>query len=172
MMRKPALLRFVGIFFLLTSFALAQGGELHFCIKADPKTFDPIKVSDDHSEVIRYLTGGVLVRVNRQTQQLEPELATSWKISDAGRTITFTLRQNVFFSDGTPFTADDVAFTVKQLMDPNLHSVTGDQFRSGNGDVQTKIHSKNKISITFPAAIAGLDRQFDQVAIMSATSPK
>ena len=32
--------------------------------------------------------------------------------------------------------------------------------------------SANKISITFPGAIAGLDRQFDQVAIMSAKSPK
>jgi peptide/nickel transport system substrate-binding protein len=169
---KHVPLRFVAVLLLLASFAFAQGGELHFCIKSDPKTFDPIKVSDDPSEVVRYLTGGVLVRVNRQTQQVEPELAASWKISDAGRTITFTLRQNVFFSDGTRFTADDVAFTVKQLMDPNLHSVTGDQFRSGTGEVQTKIHSANKISITFPAAIAGLDRQFDQVAIMSATSPK
>jgi peptide/nickel transport system substrate-binding protein len=172
MIGKHIPLRFAAVFLLLASLAFAQGGELHFCIKADPKTFDPIKVSDDHSEVVRYLTGGVLVRVNRQTQQLEPELATSWKISDAGRTITFTLRQNVFFSDGTRFTAEDVAFTVKQLMDPNLHSVTGDQFRSGSGDVQTKVRSANKISITFPGAIAGLDRQFDQVAIMSATSPK
>lgn len=172
MMRKFASVRRLTFIVLLTSMAFAQGGELRFCIKSDPKTFNPITVSDDASEVVRYLTGGVLVRVNRQSQQLEPELATSWKISDAGRTITFTLRQNMYFSDGTPFTADDVAFTVKQLMDPNLHSVTGDQFRSGNGNVQTKVLSPNKISITFPGAIAGLDRQFDQVAIMSVKSPK
>jgi peptide/nickel transport system substrate-binding protein len=38
--------------------------------------------------------------------------------------------------------------------------------------VQIKVISPNKISITFPGAIAGLDRQFDQVAIMSAKSPK
>jgi peptide/nickel transport system substrate-binding protein len=172
MMRKLASVRTLAVVLLLTTLGFAQGGELRFCIKSDPKTFNPITVSDDASEVVRYLTGGVLVRVNRQSQQLEPELATSWKITDAGRTITFTLRQNTYFSDGTSFTADDVAFTVKQLMDPNLHSVTGDQFRSGNGNVQTKVHSPNKISITFPGAIAGLDRQFDQVAIMSAKSPK
>jgi peptide/nickel transport system substrate-binding protein len=172
MMRKFASIRLLVALLLLTSLALGQGGELRFCIKFDPKTFNPITVSDDASEVVRYLTGGVLVRVNRQSQQLEPELATSWKVTDGGRTITFILRQNTYFSDGTPFTADDVAFTVKQLMDPNLHSVTGDQFRSGIGNVQTKVHSPKKISITFPAAIAGLDRQFDQVAIMSAKSPK
>ena len=172
MMRKSASIRLAVVLLWLASFAFAQGGELRFCIKSDPKTFNPVMVSDDASEVVRYLTGGVLVRVNRQTQQLEPELATSWKITDQGRTITFNLREKMYFSDGTPFSAEDVAYTVKQLLDPNVHSVTGDQFRSGNGNVQTKVLSPNKISITFPAAIAGLDRQFDQVAIMSAKSPK
>jgi peptide/nickel transport system substrate-binding protein len=38
--------------------------------------------------------------------------------------------------------------------------------------VDTKIISPNQISITFPAAVAGLDRLFDQVAIVSAHSPK
>ncbi len=172
MMRKRASIRWVAVLLLLASFAFAQGGELRFCIKSDPKTFNPVLVSDDASEVVRYLTGGVLVRVNRQTQQLEPELATSWKITDQGRTITFNLREKMYFSDGTPFSAEDVAYTVKQLLDPNVHSVTGDQFKSGNGNVQTKVLGPNKISITFPGAIAGLDRQFDQVAIMSAKSPK
>ncbi len=172
MMRRRASIRLVAVLLLLASFAFAQGGELRFCIKSDPKTFNPVLVSDDASEVVRYLTGGVLVRVNRQTQQLEPELATSWKITDQGRTITFNLREKMYFSDGTPFSAEDVAYTVKQLLDPNVHSVTGDQFKSGNGNVQTKVLGPNKISITFPGAIAGLDRQFDQVAIMSAKSPK
>jgi peptide/nickel transport system substrate-binding protein len=57
-------------------------------------------------------------------------------------------------------------------MDPALHSPTGDSFRSGPGKVETKIISPTQISITFPAAVAGLDRLFDQVAIVSAHSPK
>ncbi len=172
MLRKFAPVRWFVLVLWLSSMAFAQSGELHFCLRSDPKTFNPLIVADDASETVRYMTGGVLLRVNRQSQQLEPELATSWKVTDAGRTITFTLRNNLYFSDGTPFTAEDVDFTVKQLMDPKLHSVTGDQFLSGKGEVQTKIFSANKISITFPGAIAGLDRQFDQVAIMSAKSPK
>jgi len=112
------------------------------------------------------------VRLNRQTQRLEPELATAWKVSKDGRTITFALRQNVRSSDGTAFSADDVAYTVQQMMDPNLHSPTGDSFRSGEGKVETRVLSGDKIDITFPAPIAGLDKLFDQVAIMSAKSPK
>jgi peptide/nickel transport system substrate-binding protein len=156
---------------LLVGSAAAQG-ELRFCLRAEPKTFDPMKVEDDPSAAIRYLTGGVLVRINRQTQVLEPELAHSWKVSKDGRQITFKLRSGISFSDGTPFSAEDVAYTVQQLMDPALHSPTGDTFRSGPGNTETKIVSSNEISITFPAPVAGLDRQFDQVAILSAHSGK
>jgi peptide/nickel transport system substrate-binding protein len=158
---------------LLAAPAVAQnGGQLRFCLRSEPKTFDPLKVEDDASVAIRYLTGGVLVRMNRQTQALEPELAQSWKVSKDGRQIRFKLRSRLSFSDGTPFSAEDVAYTVRQLMDPGLHSPTGDAFRSGPGNVQTKIISPTEIWVTFPAPVAGLDRQFDQVAVLSAHSPK
>jgi peptide/nickel transport system substrate-binding protein len=150
----------------------AQGGELRFCLHTEPKTFDPLKVDDEASASIRYLTGGVLVRVNRNTQELEPGLALSWKVSKDGRQISFRLRSGIYFSDGTPFSAEDVAYTVQQLMDPALHSATGDAFRSGTGSVETKVISPTQISIRFPAQVAGLDRLFDQVAILSERSSK
>jgi peptide/nickel transport system substrate-binding protein len=173
MNRRPPLVKFA-VFLLIAVSALAQapGGELRFCLRSEPKTFNPLLVADDASETVRYLTGGVLIRVNRLTQAPEAELATAWKISKDGRSITFTLRDKVFFSDGTPFTAEDVASTVRQMMDPKLHSPTGDAFRSGPGDVAVQVLAPNRVTVTFPAAVAGLDRQFDQVAIMSAKSPK
>lgn len=149
-----------------------HASELRFCLRSEPKTFNPVLVDDDASETVRYLTGGVLVRVNRQTQALEPELATAWKVSKDGRTISFTLRSGVFFSDGTPFTAEDVASTIERMMDPATHSATADAFRSGEGKVTATVTGKDRIAITFPAPVAGLDRLFDTVAIMSARSPK
>jgi peptide/nickel transport system substrate-binding protein len=131
-----------------------------------------LKVEEDSSGAIRYLTGGVLVRVNRQTQELEPALAQSWKVSKDGRQISFRLRSGISFSDGTPFTAEDVSYTVQQLMDPALHSPTGDAFRSGTGNVETKVISPTQISIRFPSQVAALDRIFDQVAILSQHSSK
>jgi len=157
---------------LLLGRAAAQGGELRFCLRTEPKPFDPLKVDDDASAAVRYLTGGVLVRVNRQTQELEPGLALSWKVSKDGRQISFRLRSGVSFSDGTSFSAEDVAYTIQRLMDPALHSPTGDAFRSGTGNVETKIVSPTQIVITFPAQVARLDRLFDQVAILSEHSPK
>jgi len=158
--------------FLAAQSAAQSGGELRFCIHGEPKTFNPLLVEDGQSEIVRYLTGGVLIRLNRQTQALEPALATSWNASPDGRTIEFHLRTGLHFSDGTPFTSEDVAYTVKALMDPQLHSPTGDSLRSGDGQVSVQTPSADTITITFPAPVAGLERLFDQVAILSAHSPK
>ncbi len=156
-----------------TGSAFSQSnGELRFCLHSEPKTFDPLLVDDDSSLSIRYLTGGVLARVNRHTQDLEPELAESWKISPDGKQITFKLRHGISFSDGSPFSAEDVAYTMQRLMDPSLHSTTGDAFRSSSGTVTSKVIAPDQISIIFPAPVVGIDRLFDQVAIMSAHSPK
>ena len=149
-----------------------SGAELHFCLHGEPKTFNPILVDDDASENIRYLTGGVLIRVNRQTQALEPGLAESWHVSRDGRKITFHLRKGIYFSDGAPFSSEDVAYTMQLLMDPQTHSATGDAFRSGQGAVDVQTRSPDVAVITFPALVAGLERLFDQVAILSAKSPK
>ena len=158
-------------FLVLRVLAVAET-QLRFSLRTEPKSFNPLLVSNDAEETLRYLTGGVLVRLNRQTQQLEPELAESWKLSKDGRQIAFKLRSGVVFSDGTSFSSADVAYTVKQLMDPSLHSSTGDAFRSGNGAVEVATPAPDRIVITFPVPVASLDRAFDQVAILSAKSPK
>ena len=158
---------------LVLAGGIAHGqSQLRFCLGAEPKTLNPLLVADEPSETVRYLTGGVLVRLNRMTQQLEPALATSWKVGGNGSAIRFTLRPNVRFSDGTPFSAEDVAYTVERLMDPALHSPTGDSFRSSDGKVRTQIVGESQITIVFPAPIVGLDKLFDQVAILSAHSPQ
>jgi peptide/nickel transport system substrate-binding protein len=159
--------------FLLLSGACLHaqwGNELRFCLHSEPRSLNPALADDDASETVRYLTGGVLLRVNRLDQKLEPELAKSWRIQDAGRTIVFQLRENVAFSDGSPFSADDVAYTMQTLMDPNLHSATGDAFRSGSGTVTTTVRGRYEIAVAFPDAVAGVARLFDQVAIQSRNS--
>jgi peptide/nickel transport system substrate-binding protein len=52
-----------------------------------------------------------------ENQKLAPGLATSWKAID-DTTWEFKLRKNVRFHDGSPFTAEDVAFTLKRV--PNV----------------------------------------------------
>jgi len=93
-------------------------------------------------------------------------------MSKDGRKITFHLRKGLAFSDGTPFSAEDVAYTMRLLLDPQTHSPTGDAFRSGEGTADIQTPAADVVVITFPAPVAGLERLFDQVAILSAHSPK
>ena len=58
-----------------------------------------------------------LIYRNPDTFKLEPLLATEWKQPDP-TTIEFTLRPGVKFHDGSPFTADDVVYTINLIADP------------------------------------------------------
>ena len=49
--------------------------------------------------------------------KLKPLLATAWQVPDP-TTIEFTLRPGVTFHDGSPFTADDVVYTLNLVADP------------------------------------------------------
>src|ERR1017187_2837967 len=169
--RRPVLLLVLLALANTPALGAQWGGELRFCIRSEPRSFHPALADSDAAETIRYLTGGVLVRVNRGNQQLEPELATSWKIENGGRSIVFQLRPGVFFSDGTPFSAEDVVYTMNVLLDPALHSATGDTFQAGGGAIQTMQRGKYQVAVVFPEPVAGAARLFDQVAILSHNSP-
>ncbi|MFF9477017.1 ABC transporter substrate-binding protein [Streptomyces roseolus] len=55
--------------------------------------------------------------------KLKPALARELPhISDGGRTYTYTLRDDVTFSDGTRFTAKDVVFTYRTILDPKTNN--------------------------------------------------
>ena len=155
-----------GLLALAASVHAQPSGELRFCLRADPKTFDPLLASEDASETVRYLTAGVLIRFNRQTQKLEPELAASWQVRDGGKRIEFVLRRGVRFSDGAPFGPADVVATVRRLMTPDLGSPIADSFRPGGGAIRAEAAGQDKVSVVFSAPIAGVEQLFDQLAIV------
>ncbi|WP_083100134.1 ABC transporter substrate-binding protein [Pseudophaeobacter leonis] len=49
----------------------------------------------------------------------QPDLATSWSVSDDGRTITFTMREGVMFHSGNPVRAEDVEFSLRRVVTLN-----------------------------------------------------
>ncbi|MFD0275127.1 ABC transporter substrate-binding protein [Kitasatospora sp. NPDC127111] len=67
--------------------------------------------------LVQRLVFNTLTRYDDQLKP-QPELATSWQLTDDGRSITFKLREDVFFHSGRKFTADDVVFAVKNLQNP------------------------------------------------------
>lgn len=143
--------------------------ELRISITGDPKTFDPLQVIEDGDQTVSYLTSGVLVRVNRVTDALEPELAESWKLSDDGRSIAFHLRPGLKFSDNSPLDAGDVARTLNRALDPKEASPVGDAFQSSAGNPSVTVTSPLDITIAYAQPKPGLDRLFDTLPIAPRT---
>ena len=62
-----------------------------------------------------------LVRWGPMAQQIFPNLAVKWEITDGGKTYTFWLREGVHWSNGMPFTVDDILFWYNHvIMNPEL----------------------------------------------------
>src|SRR4051812_8379978 len=87
-----------------------RGGTLTASLRSEPHTFNRLGPNAQQAAVdaVTRLVHAPLVRLNRTTDQPEPWLAEKWTVSPDGRVITLTLRDGVTFSDGVPFTSDDV----------------------------------------------------------------
>lgn len=59
----------------------------------------------------------------------QPDIAESVDISEDKRTYTFKMKQDVKFHDGENMTADDVVFTIKSIMDPEVNSGRATEFQ-------------------------------------------
>ena len=99
-----------------------DGGSLNYGEYGRPATLDPITSNDMISMRITELIFNGLVGINEK-QEIVPELAERWEISEDGTFYTFYLRQDVMWhpkeeQEPTPFTADDVIFTYNIMMHP------------------------------------------------------
>jgi peptide/nickel transport system substrate-binding protein len=98
--------------------APVAGGTLVMARPADVFSFDPANAPDPPSVSVVLTIYDRLVQFPRHGSQILPDLATSWKYSNNRRTVTFTLRNGVRFSDGSPLTADDVVFSIQRAVNP------------------------------------------------------
>lgn len=101
---------------------LAQDpARITFGLPWDAITLNPIVEQDGVSYLVNLWIYDALIRLDTSLQPV-PELAESWTTSEDGLTWEIKLRQGVTWHDGTPFTADDVAFTVYKILDPTTQT--------------------------------------------------
>ena len=115
----PRILRFAFAAFAAIAICTASGAkdrEVSIGLKAAITSIDPHYHNlSPNNGMLRHIFEP-LIR-NDPNQKLIPGLALSWKALD-DLTWEFKLRKNVKFHDGSPFTAEDVAFTLKRV--PNV----------------------------------------------------
>lgn len=96
------------------------GGVLRLVIQPEP----PVVVAAFNQQgPTQYVSGKMFQSLMTYSTELEPQpgLAKSWDVSDDGTEITFHLQEGVTWHDGEPFTADDVVFSMGELL-PKVHA--------------------------------------------------
>jgi peptide/nickel transport system substrate-binding protein len=135
-------------------------------IRAEPRSFNRYVARDLTSDVISQLTQAALVKVDRTTGQLVPELAESWTLESDQTTYQIKLRPGVRFSDGTPFTAEDVVFSFAAIYDDRVGSVFADSLAVRGKRLTVTGDGRESVTIRFPAPFAPGLRILDGVPML------
>jgi peptide/nickel transport system substrate-binding protein len=112
----------------------SYGGTMVLGLQTDIGTFNVIRATDDitagllwyhiYRTPIDFLNGG-------DPPDYDPGLCTKWESSPDAKQWTFYLRKGVRWSDGAPFTVDDVLFTYDVIRDEKVENALRDVFIEG-----------------------------------------
>lgn len=92
----------------------AAGGELVFAIGYDQTLLDPLATTYNVDIIIHYNLYKQLYVVNEDGTGLDPQAAESYEVNEDATVWTFKLRDDIYFSDGTPIMAEDVVYSIQR----------------------------------------------------------
>ncbi|SET75977.1 peptide/nickel transport system substrate-binding protein [Natronincola peptidivorans] len=107
---------------IIEEYEPADGGTLNISVTRF-NTLNPLFNNNYSLFQLHHLVYEGLVSFD-ENMDIQPQLAESWNIADDGQSIQFTLRKDITWHDGQPFTAQDVIFTI-DLIKGNIRNVTG-----------------------------------------------
>jgi peptide/nickel transport system substrate-binding protein len=117
----------------------------------EPPTLDPhASPSAVTYQIIASVTENLLYK--GPDGKLQPWLAESWTTSKDGRSVTFKLRRDVKFHDGTPFNADAVKFNFDRIVDPKFKA--GGSRAQLSGYAGSKVLDEFSVQVSFETAYA------------------
>ena len=143
-----------------------RGGSLTLALRSEPKTLNPALAADVSTQEIIYCMTADLIHIDRGTEQTEPALAKSWTVSPDGKTYTLELRRGLRFSDGQPFSADDVLFSFEVYLDEKVHSSQHDLLIVGGKPISVEKVSDYTVRFHLAQPYAAAERLFDGLAIL------
>jgi peptide/nickel transport system substrate-binding protein len=141
-----------------------RGGTLRSAFRSEPRTFNRHVSGSAATELHTLLTQARLVRINRATQVLEPRLAERWDVSADGLVFTLTLRDGLRWSDGEPFSADDVVFSLDAVHAPS--SVIASTLSVAGRPIAATAPDPRTVVLTYPAPFGPGLRLLDNLPII------
>jgi peptide/nickel transport system substrate-binding protein len=134
---KGMLLAALGLLCASQTWAANRGGTLVFARQVDSQFLDPTQTAQNADIWISLNLYDTLLLASADGKSTEPGLALAAKVSDDGKSITFTMRPGIKFADGSPIAVSDV----KWSLDRARVKETGGEFAfllSSIASVETK----------------------------------
>ncbi|MDP2638937.1 MAG: ABC transporter substrate-binding protein [Candidatus Azambacteria bacterium] len=141
---------FFSISFLVGNFYRSQteqvstfGGTYVEGASESPHNLNPLLSTNDSDRDLSKLVFSSLLQYNEKSE-LAPDLAESYSLSKDGKAYTVKLKEEIFWHDGKPFSANDVIFTINAVQNPEYNS----PLRNSWQGVKTEIANDNTIILT------------------------
>jgi len=119
-----------------------SGGVLKEGMVGEVSNVNPLYTSNSADASLSQLIFSSLLKYNGEGE-IEKDLVRKWSVNDSGTVYTFTLRDNAFWHDGQPVTADDVVFTFGMLQHPDVSSPLAQAWRG------VKVKKENEMIVSF-----------------------
>ena len=100
---------------------IESGGRLINAMTGEPSNLIAMIAGDSASSAIANNIFNSLLKYD-ESLNYSPDIAESWSISNNQKTITFKIREGLFWADGEKLTSKDVMFTWKLVTDPNTRT--------------------------------------------------
>lgn len=129
---------FLFLVFLLAGFVLLAmnhmttvpivGGTYTEAIVGEPRAINPIDgpSNDPDADLVSLIYSGLF---KMQGLEAEPDLAQKYEWQEQGKVLTIKIRDDAYFHNGQPVTAEDVLFTIEAMQDPARGSALAPLFR-------------------------------------------
>ena len=112
-----------------------HGGTLTWAEVGEVAVFNPLVTETAMESELKALVFDGLVAYDNADWSYDPALASEWEHSDDWLSWTFRLREGVRWSDGEPFTADDVLFSYAACCHPKIPNSTVSGFQVGAAEL-------------------------------------
>lgn len=128
-----------------------MGGNLRMYDVSGPRTFNPFVSAESSSSTDLTMNyGAALLSLPPDSDVWIPYAAESYEVSEDGRVIDIVLRDNIFWSDGTPVTVDDYVFRYTAETDEDVAANAYDSWFIEGEQIQLEKTGDNTLRFTFP----------------------
>jgi peptide/nickel transport system substrate-binding protein len=130
-----------------------SGGNVTYARQLEVITLNPREIKNGNGDIFAdEMLYSPLVRNDPNGEaKVVPALAEKWDVSKDGLTYTFHLRPGIKFSDGSPITAEDIAWNIEQFANPEVN-VSLPSLAEGIKTVKAPDKSTVVIELEFPVA--------------------